>query len=407
MRQFTIRRLVVLTAGVAVSTAVAACGSSDGTSGSAAGVAKTATAGTSAAAPGAATSGTLDVGFASMDTGALSFPGATAGAKAAAKYLNAEKGGIGGRSVNLVTCDTKNDNQAAQECGQKFASDSSIPFALVGLTVNAVPFAAALESAAKPTLYGLGVTPDQEKAPDTFVYTAGNTAFTRANAATAKATGAKSVVYLYNEDPSGTALAQAFKADLAGSGVSVRTVGVASTASDYTAALSASGANNADLVFVFLQDCAKTATTMQTLGIHPKFMMTHTGCLNLKTLNENPKYYENWIDVSSAKLPAPYLTSDPDVKLFLDSWSRYGPGGTPPTYAELGWAAVINAGRALAGVKDVTSASAKAAFTAFSGPASMGPAAVHCPGLPETPAICQTDIVTYKVSGGKLVLQTS
>jgi branched-chain amino acid transport system substrate-binding protein len=66
-----------------------------------------------------------------------------AGAEAAVKYLNEEQGGIGGRPVELFTCDSKTDPAATSSCATAAVQKKSV--AKIGLSVlwgdNGIPIA--------------------------------------------------------------------------------------------------------------------------------------------------------------------------------------------------------------------------------------------------------------------------
>jgi branched-chain amino acid transport system substrate-binding protein len=369
------------------------------------GTAAPTTGGTAAPASGVkATGSPIDVGFATGETGPFGFPGVTQAGQAAAAYFNAQKGGLNGHVIKLVTCDMKEDAQSAQECGQKFSADHNMPFAIVGIAIVAQPFVAAMNAAGKPIVFGFEVSPDQETAKNSFDYILSNTNYVAAQATELKGLHPKSIAVLYTETPAGTPQQNELVNDLKGAGIKLKLSGIAQGSSDYTSALVASGAKTADAVFIDVPNCKLAAQSMQQLGIHPKYYYTYTGCLDLPTLTANPSLFNGWLDVTGAKIPVPY-SPDPDVQLMLQSWSKYGPGGAIPTYAEVGWSAADNAFTALEGVTDLTSATAATAFHNFKGPSSMAGASVSCPASPATPANCATEPVLYKIENGKFIEQ--
>jgi len=64
----------------------------------------------------------IPVGLDSLEGGVVSLPSLRIAAQAAATYINAH-GGIGGRPLDYVVCDTDGTSQASVACGNKFVSD--------------------------------------------------------------------------------------------------------------------------------------------------------------------------------------------------------------------------------------------------------------------------------------------
>ena len=332
---------------------------------------------TSATSSGS-TSGTIDIGFASALTGTTSFPAVGQAAQAAAKYVNAH-GGIGGKSVNLVVCDMKNDNQSAQECGQQFANDASMPFAMLGLTLNGGPFYAAMNAAHKPILGGLGITPADNSPADTFFYYPGATYYYSV-AQTVKKMGWKSIAYIDENEAASTAGEQVVASQLAGSGVTIKTTTIPTSASDVTPQIEAAGISTADATLIFTTgSCSQIASAMQSLSIKPKAVLAVNTCLTPANISSNPSLYEGWILASPLKESIVGKGVDPSIDTFLNGWQKYGPGGTPGVFAELGWGLVLTAARVFPAPSNITAGSALAALQSYKGAVVMGPSSVSCP----------------------------
>jgi len=155
------------------------------------------------AAGNGASGSVIEIGFANMDTGTTSFPGILTDAQAAVQYVNAN-GGVAGHKIQLVSCDMKNDAQSAQECGEEFANNPKIPFAIVGLTLNGGPFYQAMEAAHKPTLGMIGITPADNDPSDTYFYYSGSNYYPSL-VSYLNSLGLKSLAYLYEGEASSEA----------------------------------------------------------------------------------------------------------------------------------------------------------------------------------------------------------
>ena len=80
------------------------------------------------------------------------------GVEIAAKYINEEAGGIGGRPLEIVTCYVANAEEEGQQCGQQFANDDSIVAVLSGPTfIGTESFYSAL-GGSKPVVHGVSVS---------------------------------------------------------------------------------------------------------------------------------------------------------------------------------------------------------------------------------------------------------
>jgi ABC-type branched-subunit amino acid transport system substrate-binding protein len=355
-----------------------------------------------ATTPAATTSGTIDVGFAGEFTGTVeAFPAIEQAGVAAAKWVNAH-GGLAGKKINLVTCDMQGNSQAAQACGQQFANDPKMPFAILTLTFDGGPFYAAMSAAHKPILGGIGVTPADNTPADTYFYYDGS-AYYYAVANAIKQAGWKSVAYIYENQVSTIVGEKTVASQLAGTGVQIKATEIPTVASDLTPQISSADVTNAAVTVIQGTNCPAVATAMQGLGVTPKAVLTVNSCLSPSEMAANPSLYAGWIIASSSKLGAAGSGSDPDTTTFLDGWDQYGPGGAPGSFSEIGWGTVLTAAKVFQNAKTITPQSAQAAISSYAGPVVMGQDTIHCPGPAAVSATCATGALYYKVTNGKLV----
>ncbi|MFD8672272.1 ABC transporter substrate-binding protein [Streptomyces seoulensis] len=124
---------------------------------------------------GGAGDGTVRVmTWAPQNTGATNKPGMPAMARAYAKWLN-EHGGVGGRTLTVLTCNEHNDSVGAAKCARRAAAENVV--AVVGsYSQFGDSFLAPLESAGIPYIGGYGVTSDEFTGPYSYPVNGGQPA---------------------------------------------------------------------------------------------------------------------------------------------------------------------------------------------------------------------------------------
>jgi branched-chain amino acid transport system substrate-binding protein len=386
--------------------AAVACSSSSNSSSSSSSAAATTPAASGSAAPSgsghAATGSVIQVGFANMTTGTTSFPAILANAQAAVQYVNANLNGFGGHKVELVPCDIKNDAQTAQECGQQFANDTSIPFAILAQSLAGTPYYAAMAAAHKPTLGIEGITPADNDPPNTYFYYPGSNYYPLL-VSYLNSSGIKSLSYIYEGEASSEA-GEKYVTSHLNPDIKVTTTQVPANSADVTAQVAASGAGTSDMTMAFTVDCSRVATALKSLSITPKKVIGDPGCLNLATIAQNPSLYQNWYFVENYKVASVSGNTDADVALFNAERGKYGAGGTIGAFGELGWGIILTAANMFKSSTDITSASALATIKDYKGPVVMGSSTISCPGPAPYLATCTSGLYLYQVRNGNLYM---
>ncbi|MET9355828.1 ABC transporter substrate-binding protein [Streptomyces sp. NPDC006617] len=101
--------------------------------------------------------------WAPQDTGATNKPGMPALAQAYARSINAQ-GGLGGRKLNVLTCNDHNDSVAAAKCARRAVKENAV--AVVGsYSQYADSFFPILEGARIPYIGGYGLTNTEFTSP--------------------------------------------------------------------------------------------------------------------------------------------------------------------------------------------------------------------------------------------------
>ncbi|MGC9378064.1 ABC transporter substrate-binding protein [Streptomyces sp. MH13] len=94
--------------------------------------------------------------WAPQDTGATNKPGMPAFAQAYARWIN-DQGGLGGRTLNVLTCNDHNDSVTAAKCARRAVKEDAV--AVVGsYSQHADAFLPVLEGAGIPYIGGYGLT---------------------------------------------------------------------------------------------------------------------------------------------------------------------------------------------------------------------------------------------------------
>ncbi|MFG3124323.1 ABC transporter substrate-binding protein [Streptomyces sp. NPDC048201] len=124
---------------------------------------------------GGAGDGTVTVmTWAPERTGATNKPGMPATARAYARWIN-RHGGVGGRTLTVLTCNEHNDSVGAAKCARRAAAEHVV--AVVGsYSQFGDSFLAPLESAGIPYIGGYGVTSDEFTGPYSYPVNGGQPA---------------------------------------------------------------------------------------------------------------------------------------------------------------------------------------------------------------------------------------
>jgi branched-chain amino acid transport system substrate-binding protein len=208
------------------------------------------------------------------------FPENTIGVNAAFDFLNAELGGIGGRPVEVVPCAITVAEDGTR-CGTELANDPEIAVILTGTVLFGNQELYAAIEGNKPLILGNGVTADD------FTTTAGVSFFSGGPGVNTGLAifirdfleGVESVAVIANNDPGAQAAANGlFKPVMDAAGIPTTVVAVepTATAADVQSALTAVGADQADVLvpIVTIQQCINVYDSLVALDIDPIVVST-------------------------------------------------------------------------------------------------------------------------------------
>jgi branched-chain amino acid transport system substrate-binding protein len=295
------------------------------------------------ATPKPATGTPFVIGFVNTEgVPGLSFQNLRYGVEAAVKWVNRERGGIGGRPLALKTCILNATAAGSAGCANELAQ------AKVPLVVNGVDVASAalpiLESAKIPYTSVVPVNPPEYTSPVASNFFAGSAGTYPATAYyIATVQKAKRVAIAFQDTPAGN-----FAADnvaipaLKQFGVTdTPKVGIPSAAADFTGFMAAIAKNDPNAVMVLgsANFCLRLAQARQSLG--SKIPMYYSsGCFEEDTLKAGGAAFGGGFFPTSV---LPYTDpSIPQVKLYLDKFKKYGEKGASPSgYTEMGFSTIV------------------------------------------------------------------
>ena len=226
---------------------------------------------------GAAAGDPIKVGYVNQED---FFPENTIGINAAVEYVNSELGGAGGRPLEIVACKISVAEDGAK-CGTEMANDPDIAVVITGTILYGNKELYDTLNGKKPVIVGNGVTTDDFLTPAGQAFTAGSPGVIPGlgGMILKYLPEAKSVAILASNNPAGQAAADLlFRPVMEKNGVTVTYVGVddTATASDVQAAMTAVGAETADVFvpLITIQQCINVYDSIKALGIDPTVVTT-------------------------------------------------------------------------------------------------------------------------------------
>ncbi|WP_322754196.1 ABC transporter substrate-binding protein [Frankia sp. Cas3] len=337
---------------VSLAVLVAACGSSGGSGSGAAGGAK-ATASSAASqallgnvkkAAGAPVSvGFITDGRSSAVDDSVELPAA----KAAASYVNDYLGGVAGRPLELVVCQTSNTPAGAADCGNQMVSQK---VAAVLLNVSGQGNAVA------PPIIAAGI-PYVAYQPSSAAELMGKTAFSLTGTSVAIAGGAakysqqkgyKSIAVVVIDVPTLRASIDAlFKPPFAKAGIAFSASYAAPGSPDLTPLFTSAEQKKPDVYWIIGNPATAVSSlkAMETLGItKPTFVLQQE--IDPSVVKAVPDGLAGKLLITTNNV----ATSDPDYQLFNAILDKYAPASPRNGLAIGGYAVVLGFARGLAGL---------------------------------------------------------
>jgi branched-chain amino acid transport system substrate-binding protein len=330
-----------------------------------------------------------------------STPEATQGAQAAVNFVNNSLGGIGGHPLALRSCFVTSAEEEGQKCGQQLAADSSVSAIAFGSVAVGNQSFERTVAGKKPLVIGVSGNPADTSAQNTYILYGDQVHIlepfgTYLN----QKLHAKTAAMIYPNEAGLSSGAAATKKGLEKAGVKVKSVGYDPNATDMLGALTAAGAQSADVVFPFpdTPQCAAIAKSLTQIG-NRKPVVSQPLCLDPKVaaaLGDLPK----WTYGIASVLPSD--KSAPDAVTYTAVAGRNGLGaGTVNPWAEVAWGTILGMAKFMnaTGVDKVSAESMSAQLKAFKGPLILGAPNINCGQFSDAPAVCNNQIRLYTYEG--------
>ncbi|MCW2622034.1 MAG: putative amino acid transporter [Frankiales bacterium] len=310
-------------------------------------------------------------------------------AQAVETYANKYLGGINGRPLQFVTCQTKSTPAGAADCGQQFVS-AKVLAVNAGSPGTIAPVVTAVTAAGIPTFANVSFDPSVLQEPN-LVW--GNPLGNFGSAAAfARDKGAKKAALIVIDVPAATGPAKQLAPLLyKNAGASVEVIGIAPGTADMTPQVKAADAKGVDIYHIIGNPsfCTSAIKAIKTLGLKVNVSAIDR-CIDETGTASIPNGYEGITITGQANLDP---TTD-DYKLYAAVLKNAGmkdSGNATSGYeAALGLVRALNAAK----VTDYTSAGLLAAIK--SAPATPYPlgngATMKCDGtaVPISKSICST-----------------
>jgi branched-chain amino acid transport system substrate-binding protein len=149
--------------------------------------------------PVEATGEPIRIGMINQDTGAVgAFPELTDAAEAAVSFVNTELGGIDGRPLELITCDTGFSPEGSTACAQRLVSQGVVAVT-GGIDIWGTSISV-LESNEVPYIGGIPVSDPEMRSPISFLFSGGSPgAFAAFAAFAVEDLGAEKIAIMYGD----------------------------------------------------------------------------------------------------------------------------------------------------------------------------------------------------------------
>lgn len=313
-------------------------------------------------------------------------------AEAALMYVNRHLGGIGGRPLEIVECDTESTPEGATACGNQFV-EQEVNAVLLGVSGQGSFIAEPVIAAGIPYIAHQAASQAELTAPEgAYSLTGGPAGVFGTAAAYARDNDLGSVANLVIDVPSATGGAQALGApafEAAGSQLEV--VGIPPGTADMTPQVSANSDADAFLIVGDPAFCLAALQAIDTLGLTDKPRLVIQQCVDPSVIEGVPGGLEGAILGTSANLDP----STEEAQLYTAVLDEFAPEDIPREGLAInGYAVVVGFARLMEGFEGEPSSDAiNAQITGSTGaqlPLGGGEVELACGMSPIEilPAIC-------------------
>jgi branched-chain amino acid transport system substrate-binding protein len=345
----------------------------------------------------------IGLGWVNVEGGPGGNPEATAGARAAVKYVNEKLGGIGGHPLALDVCTVVSAEEEGQTCGQQLLGDKSVSAIGVGnLYLGDASFNAVV-AGKKPVLVGVATGPTMPTAKNTFS-TFGDLPhiFGAWGTYSRDVLKAKTAAVIHTNTPGDKIASSAAVKGLEAAGLTVKSVGFDAQATDLIGPVTAAGASTADVVVPITigSGCVGVAKALKQLGVTKPVVATPL-CMSPDVAQGLGGDLPAWTYGVAQTLTAD--SSAADSKAFLTASAQVGldKDTAAKVFAPLAWSTVLTYAKVFdsVGPEKITPATVTEQLRKFTGPVIMGAAEVKCGKYKDAPAVCNDQARFYQYKG--------
>ncbi|MCW2530131.1 MAG: Branched-chain amino acid transport system substrate-binding protein [Pseudonocardiales bacterium] len=284
------------------------------------------------------------------------------GAQMATSYINDHLGGIGGRPIDLVTCQSLNQPAVAADCGHQLVS-AGVSAVLAGTPSQVDPWVTVASAANIPVVLASAATTVALTTPNVYLMANPLSAFGEA-AAIAREKSFKRVDMIVIDVPGATGPAKSLMpAFMKNAGGTVNIIPVAPGTADMTPQMQTASDDKADAIYIIgiPAFCTSALKSIKSLAIKTPVMILDSCIDNTNKGATIPGGYKGTtVVVQSQVLKA----DNADYQLYKAVFAQYGGSNKDTQLLRLGYQAAIGFARLVnaSGSSDVTAAGINAAI---------------------------------------------
>lgn len=353
----------------------------------------------------------VKIGFVNQQGGTPAFPEYEGAADSAVKFINDNLGGIDGHPIELVKCVIQSEEDG-QKCAAQFLADPKIIAASLGVAVVGNATFYKTVNGKFPVLVAASGGVADGTTPHVYELDGGGSTVLAAFTKAAQDAGDKKIAVISTGNPGGKfAAGQVLAPSLKKVGITATVAYVSDTATtpEYTSAVQASGAKDADstmLIASGADQCISVYNALKQLGVS-KRVITAYGCYGdpvPKATGGGPK---DWVFYGNSDNQR--AESNEEAAAFRNVMKAGGAekftnvGSTPKTFTDIFALTKIANG---IGFDQLSGTTVEAGINALRAPVFMVPGGIECGHQPDKMyvGICGDSASSSSYEGGKWVL---
>lgn len=334
---------------------------------------------------------------------------ATNAAEFAVQYINEHLGGVDGHPVELDVCLVQNAEEEGLQCAQQFLNDDAVKVVSYGgVAVGAETINSTIDGK-KPIMMAISVAPSDATNPNTYVF-GGTAEFTVYGFGTFadEVIEAESAAIIYPEGPGLAEVAEAINRASEAAGIETSLVGFNPERGDLVGALTAAGAQTADVTFLTIAGdaCVSAADALDSLGVPNDQVVALPQCAGPDLREGLGGDYRQWYYGNNwtAQSNDPVLPSGERFREILDEYG-HGDKITDPWWPGMfaqntTIVRLMNAAAEIdGGAQQITTETLVEQAENYDGPFPMGPPNINCGKYPHAPASCSDENIFYRYGG--------